>query len=91
MSDVKVKIIRESLRASILSDVVTLLSTFIIIGVGIFADSNAMQWIGFIFVMIFILGRGLGDKDTFTPQECANWLKKEYNVQALQQQESHHE
>ncbi|MDO5614447.1 MAG: hypothetical protein Q4G14_14545 [Paracoccus sp. (in: a-proteobacteria)] len=57
----KVLILRESLRASIISDVVTYLMIVLVIGTGVVLQSDAMQWLGFLMLVTAFLGRSMGN------------------------------
>lgn len=57
MSDPEVIIIRETAVQSVVSDAVTLATFSAMIGIGIWMDSAAMQWVGGIFFFCWILAR----------------------------------
>jgi len=77
MSDEKIKVLRESLRDSVLSDTYTALITILIIGVGVVLESGAMQWAGFLLASFFIIVRSIiSSSDTsMTPQELAKFTE----------------
>ena len=52
----KIIILRESLFQSILADSFTVMAAVFLIGVGIFFKSVPLQWVGFVFVSVFIIG-----------------------------------
>jgi len=57
MNNVKVIIIKETWQESLISDFITFIMAFLLIGVGVYFVSPAMQWVGFIVFIIFVLTR----------------------------------
>lgn len=55
MSERKVVLIRESLFQSVMSDIGTFCMVCGIIGLGVFLESPAMQWVGFVFALLVTL------------------------------------
>ena len=51
-----------------------------LMGIGVFLDSSAMQWMGFVTIILFVLIRDHIRKKTRTPQEAADYLYKQYGV-----------
>jgi len=82
--DATIVIIGEDWKLSIARDSVTFGGLLACVGVGVWVDSIALQWIGGIMWILGILGRirHIIDKNRKTPQEAANWLRDKYNVTA---------
>ena len=53
----QVIVLRESWKSSIASDAVTLATVIAPIGVGVWLDSAAMQWAGFMLFALSVVGR----------------------------------
>lgn len=52
-------IIRENWVQSIVSDLFTLVMIVSVTGIGVYLNSNAMQWIGFLILLIVAVNRAL--------------------------------
>ena len=78
----KIIIIRETLLSSLISDAVTFVTVLSIIGIGVWLHSAAMQWMGFLMVLVTLGSRLSGTKEKYqkTPQEAADYLKEEFDV-----------
>ena len=57
MPEIRIIVVRESLRESVASDVFTFMTLGGLVGLGILAQSAALQWIGGLFALAFIMGR----------------------------------
>lgn len=55
--DLRVLVIRETLTESIISDLITLIVIVLLIGLGVFLQSAAMEWIGFFMACVFLIGQ----------------------------------
>ena len=64
------------------SDFCTFATTAAFFGVGCYFESNAMQWFAFVATFLILFGRAAALTKKFTPQECADWLKTEFDVTA---------
>ena len=86
MSDkTEVIFLHESARDSLVSDIGTFAMLAGLIGLGVYLESSAMQWAGFIMVSIGIIGRAARmskGKARHTPQEAADYLRETYDVTA---------
>ena len=75
--------LHESVRESLVSDIGTFATLASIIGLGVYLESSAMQWAGFIMVSMGIIGRAARmhkGKVRYTPQEAADYLHETYGV-----------
>ena len=78
----KVTMIRESMTESVIKDIISLTLLVVVIGIGKWCDSSAMQWAGFaMFTVMSIVASNLGNSRK-SPQEAADWLRDEFNVVA---------
>lgn len=59
MSKREVILIRESLRDSIIRDLTTVACFVAMIGIGVWLDSSALQWIGALLGFIAIMSRSI--------------------------------
>lgn len=50
-------LLRESWRDSLISDAATLTTIFAPIGLGVWLESAAMQWAGFLMFLVSVVGR----------------------------------
>ncbi|MFG1246763.1 hypothetical protein [Xanthobacter flavus] len=57
MSDPEIIIISESAAKSIVTDAVTLATFGAMIGIGVWMASDAMQWVGALFFLFWLLAR----------------------------------
>lgn len=55
----EVLILRETLRQSIIADIVTFVMVVSIIGIGVWLRSEAMQWVGAVMLMVTIIGKSI--------------------------------
>lgn len=78
----KIMIFRETTAGSVVSDLFTLFTVAAVIGMGVWLDSSAMQWVGFIMVFVILFSRSTSKKSTYTPQEAADFIRDEYGVTA---------
>lgn len=65
--------------------VITLMTVVGIIGVGLYLQSEAMQWAGFVLLIFIAIGNGINPPKNKTPQQAADYLLKEYGVTAEQE------
>lgn len=84
MSDIKKVSIQVGTKTTFMKWVRTLLSmlfaVMLPVGIGIYAQSSAMQWVGFSFGVLAVLGWAVGDakRTTFeTYDEAISFLQKE--------------
>lgn len=84
MSDTKIVIIYESIRQAAVRDFVSLGFACSVIGLGWFLDSEAMQWVGFVIWLLWMMGRArdVMNSNKKTPQQAADWLKSKFGVSA---------
>lgn len=85
MAETKIIFIHESVLGSIASDLVTGAILAGLIGLGVFLESSAMQWAGFLLVGMSIIGRAsrmMSGKVRYTPQQAADYLQEKYGVTA---------
>ena len=78
-------IIRETTAQSVIRDLVSVTCPAALIGLGVFLDSSAMQWFGFLLSALFLVGvaaRILRTSVKMTPQEAADHLKESYGAEA---------
>ena len=67
-----------------LSDIRSLVVLVALMGIGVWLQSPAMQWFGFILGALWIIGRvTLAEKKgRMTPQQAADLIAKTFNVRA---------
>lgn len=54
-----------------------------LIGIGVFLESNAMQWFGAVMAMFFIIGSmAKAKKQTVTPEKAAQYLYDNFGAKA---------
>lgn len=85
MSDTKTDIIRvitETWIESLARDAGTFGGAFVLIGIGHWLGSSAMQWFGFITVLCGAIARSSARWPKKSPQEAADYLKTKYGVTA---------
>lgn len=72
----QVILIRESLTTSVLRDAITFCMTLGLIGIGIWADSSAMQWVGALMTFMAFYARvsGLRAASTYSIPEARTRL-----------------
>ena len=78
MDQVKIIVIREPVVLSILRDCVTFALFVALIGIGVWLDSAAMQWVGAIigFMVIALISVKLSKTyKKMTPQEAINHIR----------------
>lgn len=75
-------ILRESAAESWLSDIGTALAIVAVIGTGWWLGSEAMQWAGFLMLVVGVLAFRSGRRDRLTPQEAADRLARVYGARA---------
>lgn len=80
----EVIVIAETLGKSIARDAVTFVMIVGVIGTGRYLDSPAMQWMGFIILIIAALGRAasISRNAKMSPQAAADLLATKFNVRA---------
>lgn len=79
--------VHETFLESLARDAVTFVTLTACIGVGVYLDSTALQWIGGVMAIVMILSRGNLRIKRGTPQECANWLREKWGVSAADEVE----
>ena len=72
-------IIHETIRQSWARDAGSYLLIVATIGTGWWLGSPAMQWLGFLMLVVAALAK-IQSKCRFTPQEAADKLKRDYGV-----------
>lgn len=74
-------LVHESVFQSLIKDFLSALMSILIIGIGVFLKSDAMQWIGFVlsFFSLFAFFSSLCKK-TKTPQDVVDYLYDKYGV-----------
>lgn len=77
-------LIRETTAESIKSDLFSFATACALIGVGVYLESDAMQWTGAALFWMVIMAQASGQKKktTKTPQQAADWLRDKFNVRA---------
>lgn len=56
---IEVVIVRESLATSLAKDAGTLVLLVSLVGIGVLLKSNALQWVGAVLGMLWLLGRAI--------------------------------
>lgn len=78
----RVILIRERLGESIASDLWTFMTIGGLWSLGYFAGSAALEWVGVIMGLVFIIGRGAskvsGKSNFMTPDQARAWLDSEF-------------
>lgn len=74
--------VRESLARTITNDLTDAATLLAMIGVGVWLDSSALQWIAGLLFMLIVVERSLRQQRRRTAQETADWLAKEFDVRA---------
>lgn len=84
MKSPEVILIRESWADSLISDFTSFALALVLIGIGVWLQSSAMQWLGFVLFAICLCTRATGKMNSarVTAQEAADKLKRDYNVVA---------
>ena len=80
---IEIILLHETVKESIINDFTSFFLAVALIGIGVYLQSDAMQWIGFILTAISIMANGLRMKRVMqrkTPQEAADYLLYKYNV-----------
>ena len=72
----EVILLHESWRESVKSDATTFATIALVIGLGSYLESSAMQWVGFVFVILSVVGRSVrkGNKHRMTVKEARQRL-----------------
>lgn len=72
MTDKTIIVIEEKVIESIKRDTYSVVSAFVLIGVGVYLESWAMEWFGFLMAMIVMFGKasGIRKKMSMTPDEA---------------------
>lgn len=80
----EVIVIAETLGKSIARDAVTFVMIVGVIGTGRYLDSPAMQWIGFLMLILSAFARAMSisKNSKMTPQAAADFLATKFNVRA---------
>lgn len=73
---IKVIVLRETLRESIISDTYSLLIAFAMIVPGYLLGINALQWAGAVAFFITLLAMGFNSKTKMTIAEAREYLDK---------------
>lgn len=84
MSAKEIIVLHETVAASIAKDIASLGGIAGVISLGVYLDSSAMQWAGFVFGTFQIMGVGrrwFADGVT-TPQKAADMLRDKFGVTA---------
>lgn len=74
--ELKIIVVRETVWESIMSDAITFAMVVGIIGVGVYLNSAAMQWAGFLMLVLAALLRAGGRRDVMTRSEAIEFLTK---------------
>lgn len=69
-------------KRELISDASSVCYIVLIFVFGWILDSAAMDWLGFIVALLFILGKGSGKTTSGGPQEIADLLLDKYGVKA---------
>jgi hypothetical protein len=77
-----VLVLRETALQSVISDTYSLLCAGVLIGIGVWVGSTAMEWAGFCGFVLFMTGRALRGNSRRSPQEAADFLRDEFGVTA---------
>lgn len=72
---VHVVIIKETVKESILTDAITFMMVFSLVGIGIWLNSNSLQWIGGFFAIMAVSSRALGKWKRMTIAEARQFLE----------------
>ena len=72
MTDKTIIVIDEKPIESIIRDTYSIVSAFVLIGIGVYLDSRAMEWFGFLMAIIvtFTKVSGLRKNMSMTPDEA---------------------
>lgn len=72
MTDKTIIVIDEKPIESIIRDTYSIISAFVLIGIGVYLGSSAMEWFGFLMVIIIIFTKasGLRKNMSMTPDEA---------------------
>lgn len=82
-------VIHESAAKSLFRDAGTFCLVVGIIGVGVLLNSPAMQWCGFLMLVVIAFARALLHKSArHTPQDAADFLAEKFGVRATHKQEN---
>lgn len=73
-------ILHETVAESWIKDAGTFAMIVAVIGTGWWLGSEAMQWIGFLMVMLVAVRMAGGCKDRMTPQQAADLLCRKYGA-----------
>lgn len=63
---------------SIISDCFTFIMVVGIIGCGVYLQSTAMQWAGFLMLCILALGKASGVAKKMTPEEAIKYITENF-------------
>lgn len=76
MSKREVILIRETLRDSVIRDLTTVICFVAMIGIGVWLDSSALQWIGAFLGFIAIMSRSINlmEKSRYSIEEARRRL-----------------
>jgi hypothetical protein len=72
----------ESLWGSIATDAMTIITVTVPPLIGWALGISALEWIGALMAMMYVIGRSTGRTKKMTPQQAADYLAKEYNAKA---------
>ncbi len=66
----------------IANDVLSVAVPVVLMGIGVWLESGAMQWFGFILASLWVIGRvkNTAEKYRMTPQEAANRIAERFGV-----------
>jgi hypothetical protein len=68
--------VHESMKDSIIKDAVTFVMVVGVIGVGVWAESSAMQWAGFLMLGLVALARSVNNRAFMTPEQAYEHIQK---------------
>lgn len=66
MSEPKVIMVQESWTESAVRDAISVVFAFVLIGPGVLMNSAAMQWIGFLVLIVIAVSRAVGLRTKYT-------------------------
>lgn len=69
---------QETVAQSWLKDAFSYLIIVAIIGTGVLLHSSAMQWVGFLMLVIGVFGRIQGKTPKRTPEEAIKFIQEKY-------------
>jgi hypothetical protein len=70
----KFVIIRESFWRSIVTDAITFMMVFSLVGIGIWLNSTPLQWIGGLMSMVTIMAQAVPNRKRMTIEEAKEYL-----------------